>query len=112
MPSAAEVVAATKPATVVEAKTSGGVMNYLASQGLFDTWYGIALTIFTGILLLSGVLFILRTQPVKNATRRFGRVVIAGTARFVRPLTTRIRKGTDRIVRSFTQPKAGANEKK
>lgn len=102
MPSAAEVVAATKP-TVVEAKAQSGVMNYLASQGLFDTWYGIALTAFVGILLLSGLLFLLRTGPVKNATRRFGRVVVAGTMRFVRPATERMQQGTKRIIRSFTQ---------
>lgn len=113
MPTAAEVVAATRPPepTIAPAAT-GGVIGYLANRGLFDTWYGLLLTAFTGILVLSGVLFLLRTGPVKNATRRIGRVVIAGTARFVRPLTTRIRKGTDRVVRSFTQPKPGADTKK
>lgn len=113
MPTAAEVVAATRPPepTVTPAST-GGVMGYLANRGLFDTWYGMLLTAFTGILVLSGVLFLLRTTPVKNATRRIGRVVIAGTARFVRPLTSRIKKGTDRIVRSFTQTKPSADPKK
>jgi hypothetical protein len=109
MPSAAEVVAATKPTVVVEAK-SQGVMGYLASQGLFDTWYGIALTAFTGILLLSGLLFLLRTGPVKNATRRFGRVVVAGTMSFVRPASARIKSGTKRIVRQFTQTKSDSKK--
>lgn len=113
MPSANEVVAATRPAGVAPAKADGGVMNYLANQGLFDTWYGMLLTAFTGILVLSGVVFVLRTTPVKNATRRIGRVVMAGTQRVMRPITTRIRKGTDRIVRSFQgKPGAGADAKK
>ncbi len=112
MPTATEVVAATRPASVAAAKTNSGVVNYLANQGLFDTWYGMLLTAFTGILILSGVLFLLRSAPVQNATRRIGRVVMAGTMRVVRPLTTRIRKGTDRIVRSFTQTKPDGNPKK
>lgn len=113
MPTATEVVAATQPAGVAKAKTAdGGVMNYLANQGLFDTWYGMLLTAFTGILVLSGVLFLLRTTPVKNATRRIGRAVLAGTARIIRPITTRIRKGTDRMVRSFSQKKANVDTTK
>lgn len=114
MPTATEVVAATKPAGagVVAAKADGGMMNYLANQGLFDTWYGMLLTAFTGILVLSGVLFLLRTTPVKNATRRIGRAVMAGTARIMRPITTRIRKGTARIVKSITQKKANAETPK
>lgn len=113
MPSANEVVAATRPAgTASAAKAEAGVMNYLASQGLFDTWYGMLLTAFTGILVLSGVVFVLRTTPVKNATRRIGRVVMAGTQRIMRPITTRLRKGTDRIVRSFSQKKASGEVKK
>lgn len=113
MPTAAEVVAATRPSEpTVTPATSGGVIGYLANRGLFDTWYGLLLTAFTGILVLSGVLFLLRTTPVKNATRRIGRVVIAGTARFVRPLTSRIKRGTERIVRSFTQTKPSVDPKK
>lgn len=111
MPSATEVVAVTQPASASPVKAEAGVMTYLAKQGLFDTWYGMLLTAFTGILVLSGVLFLLRSGPVKNATRRIGRVVMAGTMRIVRPLTTRIRKGTDRIVRSFTQTKPGSDKK-
>jgi len=101
----------TQPASASPVKAEAGVMTYLAKQGLFDTWYGMLLTAFTGILVLSGVLFLLRSGPVKNATRRIGRVVMAGTMRIVRPLTTRIRKGTDRIVRSFTQTKPGSDKK-
>jgi hypothetical protein len=113
MPTAAEVVAATRPPEpMITPAATGGVIGYLANRGLFDTWYGLLLTAFTGILLLSGVLFLLRTGPVKNATRRIGRVVIAGTARFVRPLTMRIKQRTDRVVHSFTQPKSGAGTKK
>lgn len=112
MPSASEVVAVTRSGSTPSTKAEGGVMTYLAKQGLFDTWYGMLLTAFTGILVLSGVLFLLRTSPVQNATRRIGRVVMAGTIRIVRPLTTRIRKGTDRIVRSFTQSKTDTDNKK
>jgi hypothetical protein len=113
MPTAAEVVAATRPPEpVATPTTSDGVIGYLANRGLFDTWYGLLITAFTGILVLSGVLFLLRTAPVKNVTRRIGRVVIAGTARFVRPITSRIKKGTDRIARSLTQPKASVDPKK
>ena len=103
MPTNAEVIAATlPPAPVVAAK--GGVITYLANQGMFDTWYGLLLTTFTGILVLSGVLFVLRSGPVKNATRRFGRVVAAGTMRLARPVmqvSERIQRGTQRIIRSF-----------
>jgi hypothetical protein len=112
MPTAAEVVAVTQPAGAAKPKADSGMMNYLASQGLFDTWYGMLLTAFTGILVLSGVLFLLRTTPVKNATRRIGRAVLAGTARVVRPITSRIRKGTARIVKSITQKKANGDTTK
>jgi HEAT repeat protein len=112
MPTATEVVAVTRPGNPVQAKSDSGVMTFLSNQGLFDTWYGMLLTAFTGILILSGVLFLLRSAPVQHATRRIGRVVMAGTMRVVRPLTTRIRKGTDRIVRSFTQSKPEGNPKK
>lgn len=112
MPSAAEVVAATRPAVETTAAASAtGVIGYLVNRGFFDTWYGLLLTCFTGILVLSGILFLLRTGPVKNATRRFGRVVIAGTVRFVRPATERLHLGTKRIIRSFTQNKPDATKK-
>jgi hypothetical protein len=110
MPAPAEVMAATRPAPI-EAKPSGGVITYLASQGLFDTWYGLLLTAFTGVLVLSGVVWMLRTGPVKNATRRFGRVVVAGTMRFVRPATEKLQNGTKRIIRSFVAPKSDPGKK-
>ena len=113
MPSAIEVVAVTQPAGVTAAaKSERSVMNYLADQGLFDTWYGMLLTAFTGILVLSGVLFLLRSTPVKNLTRRIGQAALAGTARITRPITNRISKGTDRIVKSLIQKKAGGESKK
>ena len=110
MPTASEVVAVTR-LTEATAKPESGVINYLASQGLFDTWYGMLLTAFTGILVLSGILYILRTGPVQNATRRIGRVVVAGTMRMVRP-AAKLSRGTARMVRSFTQPKPGKDDKK
>jgi hypothetical protein len=107
MPTAAEAVAATQPAPAAEpAPAASGMIAFLASQGLFDTWYGLLLTAFTGILLLSVVLFVLRSGPVKNATRRFGRVVVAGTLRFTRPATERLKLGTKRIIRQFAQRKS------
>lgn len=107
MPTNAEVIAATQPApAAMPAPAPSGVMSYLANQGLFDTWFGLLLTTFTGILLLSVVLFLLRSGPVKNATRRFGRVVVAGTMRFVRPATSRLQLGTKRIIRQFSQSKS------
>lgn len=113
MPSAVEVVAVTQPAgATAAAKSERGMMNYLADQGLFDTWYGIVLTALTGIFVLSGVLFLLRTTPVKNATRRIGAAVLAGTRRVMRPITSRIRKGTARMVRPFTQAKPEAGKPK
>jgi HEAT repeats len=111
MPTAAEVTAITNPAPIVTEAKAQGMIAYLSEKGLFDTWYGVTLTAFTGILILSGVLFLLRTGPVKNATRRIGRVVAAGTMRLARPLTKQVQKGTKRIVRAFTQNKSNADKK-
>jgi HEAT repeats len=111
MPTAAEVTAVTNPAPVVTEAKAQGMIAYLSEKGLFDTWYGVALTAFSGILILSGVLFLLRTGPVKNATRRIGRVVAAGTMRLARPLTKQVQKGTKRIIRAFTQNKSSTDKK-
>ena len=111
MPTATEVTAVTNPAPIVTEAKAQGMIAYLSDKGLFDTWYGVTLTAFVGILILSGVLFLLRTGPVKNATRRIGRVVAAGTMRLARPLTKQVQKGTKRIVRAFTQNKSNADKK-
>lgn len=113
MPTTAEVIAVTHPVQPVAVAQAGSVLTYLSNQGLFDTWYGLLLTTFTGILVLSGVLFVLRSGPVKNATRRFGRVVVAGTMRLARPVaqaSERVQTGTKRIIRSFapTTPRAAS----
>jgi hypothetical protein len=111
MPTATEVTAVTNPAPIVTEAKAEGMIAYLSNKGLFDTWYGVALTAFTGIMILSGVLFLLRTGPVKNATRRIGRVVVAGTMRLARPLSQQLKKGTKRIVRTFTQDKSSTDKK-
>jgi hypothetical protein len=77
------------------------MLSYLAAQGFFDTWLGLLVTAVTVISILALVLYVLRSPPVKNATKRFARVVVAGTARFARPLTSRIRRGTDRIKKAI-----------
>jgi hypothetical protein len=113
MPSAGEVMGAVKPPKPSAPAAPTGVVAYLSSQGLFDTWLGLLITAFTGICLLSLALFLLRSAPVQNATRRFGRVIIAGTVRFVKPVGMRLQEGTKRIVRTFSKApaKPDANSK-
>ena len=111
MPTAAEVTAITNPAPIVTEAKAQGMIAYLSDKGLFDTWYGVALTAFTGILILSGCLFLLRTGPVINATRRIGRVVAAGTMRLARPITKQVKKVTHRFVRTFSQNKSNTDKK-
>jgi hypothetical protein len=101
MPTARDFAVLNKPISVPPAKS--GVIGYLAAQGFFDTWLGLFITGFTVICVFSIILYVLRSPPVKNMTQRFKRVVVAGTAQFMRPMTARIKRGTGRIVKAFAK---------
>jgi hypothetical protein len=62
-------------------------------------------------MILSGVLFLLRTGPVKNATRRIGRAVVNSTMRLARPISQKLKRGAKRMVHSFTQDKSSTDKK-
>jgi hypothetical protein len=92
MPNAEEAAGLMKP--VVQPPAKEGIIGYLATQGFFDTWFGLFVTAITCICTLSLVIYMLRTPPVVNMTRRFNRVIVAGTKRIARPLSARLKKGT------------------
>jgi hypothetical protein len=101
MPTTEEVKALIKP--VSEPQLKVGVIGYLTQQGFFDTWFGLFITAFTAICILSIILYVLRSPPVKNMTRRFNRVVVTATARFVSPVTSRVKSGTRRIIKAVVR---------
>jgi hypothetical protein len=112
MPTAQEIAAVVQPQKIVETQAGSGVIDYLSQRGFFDTWWGLTITVLTVIGILVVVLYVLRSPPMKNATRRFSRVVIAGTQRIVKPMTARIRRGTQRFANVVKKKPAEMKEKR
>jgi len=109
MPTAKDIIALTKP--IVEPPAQSSVIGYLAAQGFFDTWLGLFITAFTAICILSLILYVLRSPPVKNMTQRFKRVVVASTAKFMRPMSVHIKRGTIRIAKAMARKKSELEKK-
>jgi HEAT repeat protein len=112
MPSQQEIAAVVQPQKIVETQAGSGVIDYLAQRGFFDTWWGLAMTVITVIGILAIVLYLLRSPQIKNATRRFSRVVVTSTEKIIKPITARIRRGTQRIANGMRKKPLDINQKR